>query len=272
MTDGWLRLGVRLPLDAPGITYPVVERLTRTAERGLLDFVLADAGEGVVEGVAADGVGPPAADPVTVLSALAAVTERIGLVAGVRRGGGPGAARRVAALDRLSGGRAGRLDRTGEGESGVVGGGVVEASGEFGPGRAGGLGVPGESRPGRAGASRVPGAPGAPGAHGEVGWSGWPVVVVGRGDPGWASADLRMLGPVGVDGPPEEVAGRILGAPVRREGADGLLLAPRGVPDGLDAFVDRVIPLLRGHGVLRMEYGGATRRSHLGRSAPVRKG
>ncbi|MET8831176.1 LLM class flavin-dependent oxidoreductase [Streptomyces sp. NPDC004610] len=238
-TDGWLRLGVRLPLDAPGITYPVVERLARTAERGLLDFVLAD------------GAGP-AADPVTVLSALAAVTERIGLVAGVRRGGGPGPARRVAGLDRLSGGRAGRLGGTGE------------------PGAPGGSGAPGA--PGAPGGSGAPGRSGASGASGEPGWPGWPVVAVGRGDPGWASADLRMLGPVGVDGPPEEVADRILGAPVRREGADGLLLAPRGVPDGLDAFVDRVIPLLRGRGVLRMEYGGATRRSHLGRSAPVRKG
>ncbi|MFE2046027.1 LLM class flavin-dependent oxidoreductase [Streptomyces sp. NPDC059477] len=225
-----VRLGVRLPVDAPGIRYPAVERLARAAERGLLDFVLVDGdgdggGDGV-EGGAGGGGDGTGADPVTVLSALAAVTERIGLVAGVR--GGRELARRVAELDRLSGGRAGWAG---------------PAQGRFE-------------------------------ASGAAGVGGWPVVVR-RGEPGWESADLRLLGPVAVDGPPEEVTGRILGALEPGGGADGLLLAPRGVPDGLDAFdefVDRVVPLLQRRGTFRTEYGGATLRSHLGRIAPVGKG
>ncbi|MEV4340679.1 NtaA/DmoA family FMN-dependent monooxygenase [Streptomyces sp. NPDC049590] len=45
--------------------------------------------------------------------------------------------------------------------------------------------------------------------------------------------------------------------------ADGFLLAPQ-LPDGLEEFVDRVVPLLQERSAFRTEYRGETFRSHLG--------
>ncbi|WP_405446416.1 NtaA/DmoA family FMN-dependent monooxygenase [Streptomyces achromogenes] len=45
--------------------------------------------------------------------------------------------------------------------------------------------------------------------------------------------------------------------------ADGFLLAPQ-LPDGLEEFVDRVVPLLQERSAFRTEYRGDTLRSHLG--------
>ncbi|GAA2222470.1 NtaA/DmoA family FMN-dependent monooxygenase [Streptomyces nogalater] len=45
--------------------------------------------------------------------------------------------------------------------------------------------------------------------------------------------------------------------------ADGFLLAPQ-LPDGLEEFVDRVVPLLQERAAFRTEYRGGTLRSHLG--------
>ncbi|MGW1601914.1 NtaA/DmoA family FMN-dependent monooxygenase [Streptomyces eurythermus] len=45
--------------------------------------------------------------------------------------------------------------------------------------------------------------------------------------------------------------------------ADGFLLAPQ-LPDGLEEFVDRVVPLLQERSAFRTEYRGGTLRSHLG--------
>jgi alkanesulfonate monooxygenase SsuD/methylene tetrahydromethanopterin reductase-like flavin-dependent oxidoreductase (luciferase family) len=86
------------------------ERLARTAERGLFDFLLLDGGrsspehEGRVHDQ--DVVGRPEA--ITVLNALAAVTERLGLAATADAifEEPYELARRLATLDHLSGGRA----------------------------------------------------------------------------------------------------------------------------------------------------------------------
>ncbi|MGX2995725.1 NtaA/DmoA family FMN-dependent monooxygenase [Streptomyces sp. JNUCC 64] len=56
---------------------------------------------------------------------------------------------------------------------------------------------------------------------------------------------------------------------VQSEGADGFILVPHLTPDGLDDFVDRVVPLLQEKGVLRTEYTGTTLRDHLGLGAPA---
>ncbi len=84
--------------------------LAATAERGLFDFFLLSEGprprehKGRIHDL--DTVGRP--EPVTVLSALAAVTERIGLAAAVGTAFHEPyeLARRLASLDHLSGGRA----------------------------------------------------------------------------------------------------------------------------------------------------------------------
>ncbi|MGW1805762.1 hypothetical protein [Streptomyces sp. NPDC002078] len=55
---------------------------------------------------------------------------------------------------------------------------------------------------------------------------------------------------------------------VREGTVDGFLLAA----DGLEEFVDRVVPLLQERGVFRTEYQGATLRSHLGPAHPAREG
>ncbi|MEU4928833.1 NtaA/DmoA family FMN-dependent monooxygenase [Streptomyces yokosukanensis] len=68
-------------------------------------------------------------------------------------------------------------------------------------------------------------------------------------------------------GTPDSVAAE-LHAHVREGAADGFLLAA----DGLEEFVDRVVPLLQVRGVFRTEYEGATLRSHLALSHPVGEG
>ncbi len=72
-------------------------------------------------------------------------------------------------------------------------------------------------------------------------------------------------------GTPEAVAAE-LETFVEQGAADGFILVPHLTPGGLDEFVDRVVPLLQERGAFRTEYEGATLRSHLGLSDPVRKG
>jgi hypothetical protein len=57
---------------------------------------------------------------------------------------------------------------------------------------------------------------------------------------------------------------------VRTGAADGF--APPAKPGGLDAFVDRMVPLLQEGGAFRTEYTGTTSRSHPGLAEPVWKG
>ncbi|CAG7638505.1 Nitrilotriacetate monooxygenase component A [Paenibacillus solanacearum] len=54
------------------------------------------------------------------------------------------------------------------------------------------------------------------------------------------------------------------------EGAcDGFNLMPPLLPEGLDLFVDRVVPILQERGVFRKEYEGSTLREHLGLQRPA---
>lgn len=69
-------------------------------------------------------------------------------------------------------------------------------------------------------------------------------------------------------GTPEAVATE-LDEFVRHEAADGFILVPHLTPGGLDAFVDRVVPLLQERGAFRTEYRGTTLRSHLGLPDPT---
>jgi alkanesulfonate monooxygenase SsuD/methylene tetrahydromethanopterin reductase-like flavin-dependent oxidoreductase (luciferase family) len=54
--------------------------------------------------------------------------------------------------------------------------------------------------------------------------------------------------------------------------ADGFNIMPPFYPDGLNAFVDTVIPLLQERGLFRTEYTGTTLRDHLGLERPAPKG
>ncbi|GAA0895367.1 MULTISPECIES: NtaA/DmoA family FMN-dependent monooxygenase [Streptomyces violaceusniger group] len=49
---------------------------------------------------------------------------------------------------------------------------------------------------------------------------------------------------------------------------DGFTLLPDALPDGLDTFVDHVVPILRERGVFRHGYTGTTLRDHLGLPVP----
>ncbi|MGW3207148.1 NtaA/DmoA family FMN-dependent monooxygenase [Streptomyces sp. NPDC001135] len=71
-------------------------------------------------------------------------------------------------------------------------------------------------------------------------------------------------------GTPDAVAAE-LDRYVQEGAADGFLLLPQ-LADGLEEFVDRVVPLLQERGALRTEYQGGTLRSHLGLPCPVWKG
>jgi alkanesulfonate monooxygenase SsuD/methylene tetrahydromethanopterin reductase-like flavin-dependent oxidoreductase (luciferase family) len=227
--------------------------LARTAERGLFDFLLLTGGarpaacDGRKDGepggpggqggwAGPDGCGP---EPVTVLHALAAVTTRIGLAVAVgadAAGREPyDLARRIAALDRLSGGRAG-------------------------------------------------GPPGRPGGH--QGPHGWPVTFDFGG-----AAEVLLTGPAAA-GRPGSRRARVMSRLDLADGAaesgaraladrlheqvqsavtDGFVLRSESgaAGRGLDAFVDRVVPLLQERGSLRTAYAGTTLRDHLGLPRPV---
>ena len=51
---------------------------------------------------------------------------------------------------------------------------------------------------------------------------------------------------------------------VQADAGDGFILVPHITPDGLDPFVDQVVPLLQERGVFRADYTGTTLRDHLG--------
>jgi FMN-dependent oxidoreductase (nitrilotriacetate monooxygenase family) len=51
--------------------------------------------------------------------------------------------------------------------------------------------------------------------------------------------------------------------------ADGFMIQPPFFPDGLDNFVDLVIPILQERGLYRKDYEGVTLRDHLGLKRPV---
>ncbi|MGG1314519.1 LLM class flavin-dependent oxidoreductase [Cohnella laeviribosi] len=53
--------------------------------------------------------------------------------------------------------------------------------------------------------------------------------------------------------------------------ADGFMLMAPALPEGLEVFVDRVVPLLQERGLFRSEYEGRTLREHLGLPIPVNR-
>ncbi|MEE7476696.1 LLM class flavin-dependent oxidoreductase [Methylobacterium hispanicum] len=83
---------------------------------------------------------------------------------------------------------------------------------------------------------------------------------------------LRALGGgVGhriIVGTPEVIADDIE-AWFRAGAADGFNLMPDVLPQGLETFVDAVVPILQRRGLFRHEYAGATLRDHLGLARPA---
>jgi FMN-dependent oxidoreductase (nitrilotriacetate monooxygenase family) len=68
-------------------------------------------------------------------------------------------------------------------------------------------------------------------------------------------------------GSPETIAAQ-LDEHVQARACDGFILVPHITPGGLDAFADRVVPLLQERGSFRTEYTGTTLREHLGLAQP----
>lgn len=69
-------------------------------------------------------------------------------------------------------------------------------------------------------------------------------------------------------GTPEQIADQ-LQEWLDNDAADGFNVLPPYFPDGLNEFVDLVIPELQKRGIYRTEYEGSTLREHLGLSVPV---
>ncbi|MDB5914959.1 MAG: nitrilotriacetate monooxygenase [Ramlibacter sp.] len=90
---------------------------------------------------------------------------------------------------------------------------------------------------------------------------------------GWSLRDVLAHGVIDyqpvVAGPPIEVAD-----PMQRwfeaEAADGFWVAPDVYHDGLEDFVDDVVPILQQRGLFHLDYAGTTLREHLG--APAQYG
>jgi len=55
------------------------------------------------------------------------------------------------------------------------------------------------------------------------------------------------------------------------QGADGFNIMPPFLPEGLDDFVESVVPLLQQRGLFRQEYSGTTLREHLGLQRPANR-
>ena len=70
-----------------------------------------------------------------------------------------------------------------------------------------------------------------------------------------------------VVGTPEQIADQMEHWFVH-EGADGFNLMPPVLPDGLEDFVEQVVPVLQRRGLFRTAYESATLRGHLGLERP----
>lgn len=68
-------------------------------------------------------------------------------------------------------------------------------------------------------------------------------------------------------GTPEQIADK-MELWVNNQGADGFNLMPPSLPQGIEDFVDQVIPELQRRGSFRTEYQGSTLREHLGLQRP----
>ncbi|XXU76012.1 hypothetical protein WMF41_01770 [Sorangium sp. So ce1151] len=71
-------------------------------------------------------------------------------------------------------------------------------------------------------------------------------------------------------GTPEQIADTIEEW-FTRGAADGFNVMPPLLPSGLEAFVDRVVPVLRRRGLFRTEYEGVTLRDHYGLPRPTNR-
>ncbi|WP_210638074.1 NtaA/DmoA family FMN-dependent monooxygenase [Streptomyces sp. GESEQ-13] len=69
-----------------------------------------------------------------------------------------------------------------------------------------------------------------------------------------------------------ETIARTIDEYVQNDASDGFILVPHVTPTGLDAFADKVVPLLQERGVFRTEYEGPTLRHHLGLAHPDEPG
>lgn len=70
-----------------------------------------------------------------------------------------------------------------------------------------------------------------------------------------------------VVGNPEEVADFIQ-AWFDQRAADGFNIFPAYVPGAVEAFAERVVPVLQRRGLFRLDYEGLTFRDHLGLGLP----
>ena len=97
------------------------------------------------------------------------------------------------------------------------------------------------------------------------------IELLGREGLTLAQVAHRMLlarGHLTMIGTPENIAGEMAGW-FAAEACDGFnILAPTH-PDGLEAFVDTVVPVLQERGLFRTEYAGTMLRDHLGLERPA---
>ncbi|MCF7617120.1 LLM class flavin-dependent oxidoreductase [Bacillus sonorensis] len=71
-------------------------------------------------------------------------------------------------------------------------------------------------------------------------------------------------------GTPEQLAGKMQEW-VDHKACDGFNIMPPLLPEGLELFVDKVVPILQERGVFRTEYEGATLRGHFGLEQPANR-
>ena len=58
---------------------------------------------------------------------------------------------------------------------------------------------------------------------------------------------------------------------VDKKACDGFNIMPPLLPEGIEVFVDQVVPILQERGVFRKEYEGTTLREHFGLEKPVNR-
>ncbi|MCW2529872.1 MAG: FMN-dependent oxidoreductase, nitrilotriacetate monooxygenase family [Pseudonocardiales bacterium] len=79
---------------------------------------------------------------------------------------------------------------------------------------------------------------------------------------------IELTGRQSFIGSPQTIADEI-DRFVQADASDGFILIPHITPGGLDAFADKVVPLLQEKGAFRTEYEGTTLRDHLGLDQPT---
>lgn len=238
-----IHLAVRLPVGDE-FDFDSCVHLARTAERGRFDFVL-------VDGDLVDGIGQP--DTFTLLSALAAVTDRLGLVGAVDTTAAEPfeVARQLATLDHLSDGRVGWFVEMGVDPRAHEFLTVVRAFWD-------------SWDVGAVQADEVSGIYADPerihavqhhGAHFDV--TGVATLPAGpQGHPVLLQASRFRVAPVA--GSAAQVAAEI-DRQAQSDACEGFILDC----DGLDEFVDSVVPLLQEFGSRRTGYASTTLRGHL---------